>query len=447
MENIETAEKTIKEENLFKKGETIAVACSGGVDSIVLLHYLFSHKEEYGINIVAVNVDHSIRENSADDSKFVADFCKNLGITCYKFKVEELKISQDKKIGIEEAARLARYKVFESVVEKGLCDKVAIAHHESDQVETILLNIFRGAGLKGASGMEAKQGNFVRPFLNTPKSEILQYASENGLSHVEDQTNMDTTYSRNFLRNELLPSIRKHCKNVDTKILAFSKVCKKDDEFINSQIDFDDIEIENGNVKIPLYKFAYAESVQNRVLRYAFAKLNLSKDIEKRHLNILKSMVKDAENGSKISLPNKLRASLDYDYLTLSLPKFKTDFVPKDFKKGTTNFDKLSIFVKKTKDFSLNLENTHIIDAEKLPTDAKWRHRENGDIFAKFGSGEKKLKEYMIDKKIPNSEREEIPVLASGKEIFCVLGYEISDKVKVDENTKMAYVIKYKKIK
>ena len=444
---MESAKKTIIENKLFKKGDTVAVACSGGIDSICLLHFLHANKKEFGVNVVAVNVDHSIRENSASDSNFVADFCKDLGITCYRFKVDVLTLAKEKKLGIEEAARVARYKVFDSLIKKNLANKIAIAHHQSDQAETILLNIFRGTGLKGASGMEPMQGNYVRPFLNTSRVEIENYAKENNLKHVEDQTNKDDTYSRNFVRNQVLPLIKTKWKNIEKNLINFANVCKQDDEYILSTISFDDILIEHNSARIPLYKFVSNASVQNRLLRYAFSKLGLSKDIEKRHLKIIRDLVASGENGSKLNLPNNIKVSLDYDELMLYVPKPKKEFVPKDFKTGKTVFENYIVNIKKTNKFDLQAKNTHIIDVSKLPTNVKWRIRQNGDVFAKFGSGEKKLKDYFIDKKIPNLQRDQIPVLACDNEIYCVLGYEISEKVKVTESTKKVYVISYQKNK
>ncbi|HAJ77974.1 MAG TPA: tRNA lysidine(34) synthetase TilS [Clostridiales bacterium] len=441
---MESAKKTINNQNMFKSGEKVAVAVSGGIDSICLLHFLNSVKEEFNIEIWAVNVDHQIRKTSADDSKFVAGFCKELKIPFYKFKVDVPKLASKKKLGLEEAARVARYKVFESLVQKGLANKIAIAHHQSDQVETVLLNIFRGSGLNGASGMDAVQGVYVRPFLNTSKIEILQYANENNLPHVEDETNLNTDYSRNFLRNVILPELRSKWKNVDSNILNFAKICKIDNDYINQSINFDDIFFENKTARIPLYKFVSPDSVQNRILMYAFKNLGLSKDIEKRHLNILKDLALHGENGSKINLPNKIKASLDYDELVLYVPKPKMQFMSKDFKLGKTNFENLTIKIKKTSKWDLKQKNCHFLDADKLPKDAKWRSRQNGDVFKKFAGGEKKLKDYMIDIKIPNSVRDGIPLLANDDEVYCVLGYEISDNVKVTDVTKKVYVIEYK---
>lgn len=443
---MESALKTILQNKLFKKGDTVAVAVSGGVDSMCLLNFLNEQKNNFGVKLVAVNVDHGIRKESAEESKFVANFCKKIGISCYKFKIDVPQIANEQKLGLEEAARIARYKIFESVIKKGLANKIAIAHHQSDQAETVLLNIFRGAGLKGAGGMDALQGFYVRPFLQTSKKEILQYAESNEIEYVQDGSNFDNDFSRNFLRNQVLPMLKSKWKNVESNIINFANICKQDDEYITSTIDFDDIEITNSYAKIPLYKFASNETVQNRILRYCFSKLNVSKDIEKRHLTILKNLVETGKNGSKLNLPNKVKASLEYDELVLSLPKKQTEFAPKDFKTGTTIFENLCVNIKKTAKFDKFLPNSHIIDAKKLPKDANWRARENGDVFAKFGSGEKKLKDYLIDIKVPNSQRNKIPVLASGNQVYCVLGYEISEKVKVDETTKIAYVIEYKKV-
>lgn len=442
---METANKTIESYKMFKTGEKVAVACSGGIDSMCLLHYLFANKKKWNIEVCAVNVDHQIRENSANDSKFVEDFCQKNGILCYKFAIDVPKLAKEQKTGLEETARTARYKVFETLLQKGLVSKIAIAHHQQDQVETVLLNIFRGSGLKGACGMREVQKNLVRPLLNTPKAEINAYAKENKIEYVTDQTNSDDAYSRNFLRLNILPQLRTVWKNVDANIINFSKICKQDDDYILSTIDFDDIQIENGMAKIPQRYFALPNSVQSRVLKFAFEKLNLTKDIEKRHLEILKNLAKSGENGSKMNLPNGLKASLEYDCLVVYKAKSNGKFEQKDFKTGKTIFENCEIKIKKTSKIELNLPNCHIIDAKKLPKDAKWRTRQNGDVFAKFGSGEKKLKEYFIDKKVPSRLREQIPVLAHQNQVFCVLGYEISDKVKVDQNTKSVYVVEYKK--
>lgn len=438
------AQNLILKYNLFKPKDIIGVACSGGVDSMSLLHYLNANKDIFNIEVVAINVDHSIREESFKDSLFVENYCKENNIKCYKFVVKAKEIALQNKVGIEEAARKARYGVFDTLLEKQVVNKIALAHHEQDQVETILLNLLRGSGLKGVSGMEVQRNNYIRPFLTTKKREIINYAYENQIPFVEDETNNNIEYSRNLLRNKILPLIRENWQGVDDNLLNFAKICKQDDDYINSTIDFDDVVIEDNTAKIPLFYFAYNESVINRILRYAFIKIKAIKDIETKHLNILKSLAKDGENGTKINLPNNVTAHKEYDYLTISIKEVKEKQNPIEFFTGKNiKFNNYTFSVKKTSKINLEEVNCHYIDASKLPKNVVWRTRKDGDMFEKFGGGNKKLKDYFIDKKVPSRIRNEIPVLASDKEVYVVLGYEISNKVKVDNLTTSAYKIEY----
>ena len=149
----------INKYSLINANEKIAVACSGGKDSMALLHYLWDNRETLGCEIMVVNIDHSIREASASDSAFVSNYCKKNGIQVHTFKVDAVKYSEDHKLTIEQGARECRYRIFKSLVDKGVADKIALAHHMQDQAETILLNLFRGTGIAGASGMDFIRDN------------------------------------------------------------------------------------------------------------------------------------------------------------------------------------------------------------------------------------------------------------------------------------------------
>ena len=146
--------KTIVENNLIRKGETIGVAVSGGQDSMALLHYLASLQSELDFEIVAIHVDHSLRETSAQDALFVINYCKKNHIRAYKFKVDVKKLAEENGSSIETAARDARYGVFQSLVARGIVDKVALAHHAQAHAETSLLHLFRGAVISGARVMD-----------------------------------------------------------------------------------------------------------------------------------------------------------------------------------------------------------------------------------------------------------------------------------------------------
>lgn len=435
--------KTINKYKMFNKNEVIGVACSGGIDSISLLNFLNSIKDDYDIEVVAINVDHSIREESAKDSLFVQEFCKEKNIRCYKFKIDSIKIAKENKTSLEEGARIGRYGVLDSLLQRGIVDKIALGHHLQDQAETILLNIFRGSGLNGAKGMDYIRGKYIRPMLDTSKLEISQYASDNELSFVEDDTNYDETYSRNYLRQNIMPKLRLKWKNIDKNIVDFGKICKQDDEYIKNQMMFDGIVEDKNMVRIPLSYFIYPAPIVNRMILNELEYLKASKDIEKKHITIIKDMAREAQNGVKINLPNSLTIHKEYDFLTISVKVPKPKLEPIDFRLGNfklVNFGSLS--VRKTVNFNF-AEQSHLIDANKLPKGCVIRTRQEGDMFTKFGGGTKKLKDYFIDKKIPQRVRNEIPLICKDNEVYCILGLEISEKVRIDESTKSAYILNY----
>ena len=442
MENIVS---DIKKYGLTSAGEKVVVACSGGKDSMALLHYLWSNKEDLGIEVAAVNVDHSIRENSAQDSEFVKNFCKKNDIKLYSYKVDAVKYSEDNKLTLEQGARECRYRVFGSLVNRGICDKIALAHHMQDQAETILLNLFRGTGIAGASGMEhIRDGIYIRPLLNVSQQEILAYVATNDIPFVEDETNQDDEYSRNYIRNKIMPLIRVKWAGADKAIAHFGDNCREDEKYIQSTINSVILE-EEGLTKINLNYFVYSDAYVFRLILRAIKKIGFAQNIETKHLKMIKSMAIEADNGTKISLPNGLAVIKEYNYLTFTNKKLKPSTKKYAFTKGKldiSHFGLIDTVVTRKMDLGVY---THLIDAAKLPKDAVWRFRKDGDMFEKFGGGTKSLSDYLIDKKIPVRLRAMTPVLAKGNEIYIVAGVEISDKIKVDKNTKMAYGINVKR--
>lgn len=432
----------IKQKKMIKPGETIGVAVSGGVDSMSLLHFLNENKEILDCQVVAITVDHMLRgEESLDDALFVKNWCRENGIYCHKFSVDAGKLAQEKNIGIENAAREARYGIFENLLKENVVDKIALAHHLSDQAETILLHILRGAGLNGACGMEyVRDEVYIRPFLGVDKDDIVRYASRNYIEHVEDSTNFESKYNRNYLRNVILPQLKQRWEGVEQNLVNFSLSCKEDNDFILSHVNYGGVIEDKNLVKVPLLYFHYKASVINRILFECLEKLNVTKDIERKHIELIKDLV-ECENGKKINLPCDIIVSKEYDYITI----FKNEKIvivqEYPFATGKTNFANVcEIVVRKTNKLEPK-ENSLIMDANLIPKNAVWRTRKNGDVFAKFGSGKKPLKNFFIDRKIPNRVRDFIPVLAVDNEILCVAGEEISEKVRVTEETKSAYIV------
>lgn len=437
----------IKAHKLIESGEIIGVACSGGRDSMALLHYLNSIKSQLDFQVIAINIDHSIRENSAMDSQFVMDYCKENDIRAYKFKVEALKTAKEEKMSVEQAARVVRYKTFDGLIQKGLVDKIATAHHLNDQAETILLNLLRGCGLGGAKGMEPVRDKvYIRPFLEVERTEIMEYIDDNAIPYVEDETNADSSYSRNYIRNVIMPTIRKKFKSVDRNLVNFAHICSEDDEFINDQIEMGGVVRNKDVTKIPLSYFSFKPSIINRILMKCLQHYSLQ-DIEKKHIMLIRSFALESENGASIDLPFDIKIHKEYDYITLSLKgnsKVETGYT---FAKGKTNIEGFgTIRVVSSKVFNEIKPHSHVIDADKLPMGAVWRFRQTGDEFAPFGdAGTKPLKEYFIDKKIPQRLRDRIPVLAVGNQILIVADIEIADSLKVEDSSTHLFKIHYEK--
>lgn len=305
---------TIKKYGLLKRGEKISVAVSGGVDSMALLHFFNAEKKRLGIFVSAVNIDHNIRKNSADDSRFVKEYCERNDIDFRGFLIDVPSRRAASRRTIEEEARNARYEVFEELLTSGAVGKIATAHHRSDQAETVLMSIFRGAGAKGASGMEPARGGFIRPLLETGKPEIKEYAAANKIPFVEDPTNDETDYSRNYIRNIILPEIEKKFAGATDNIIRFAAITKTDNEYIEGKCVAltAEIESEGNSARLPLAIFDEHDAIVSRVLFAAFSKIGVYNNIEFVHIADIKKLAKTSPAGKYLCLPQGIKVLKDY---------------------------------------------------------------------------------------------------------------------------------------
>lgn len=440
---MESVRETIEKYNLIKEGDVVGVGVSGGQDSMALLHYLIEYRKEKKFEIVVVNIDHSIREESEEDSRFVMNYAKEHKLRAHTFKIDVPKYSEEEGLSLETAARDVRYRVFASLIEKNIVNKIATAHHLSDQAETILFHIFRGCGTSGAKGMEIKRDYFIRPMLETKKKDIVKYVEEHDIHYVEDKTNKDNSYDRNYIRNVVIPSIEKRWPAFTENLSNFATCCKEDDEYINSKIITDNIIVEKKTVRIPLSSFIFEKPVIARIIFKALAQIGVNKDIENKHINLIIDLAKKGQNGAKIKLANNVSCYKEYDFVTLSNQKKEMKVGSWPFKIGKYDIDDFGRLQVKSVDKMEYDENLYV-DANKIPKTAKWRYRKDGDTITKFGGGTKKLKTYLIDKKVPARKRDDLVVLADKNEIYVVAGVGISDKAKIDDNTKKIYQISVK---
>ncbi len=414
------------------KNKSVAVAVSGGTDSVTLLDMLAKKAEEFNITLSVINVEHGLRKESKADSLFVKNLAESYGIPFYGFAVDAKKYAKEQKLSEETAARILRYQIFDSFDK---CDCIALAHHASDQAESILMHILRGSGAKGAVGMKALSGKYARPLLDTSKQEIERYIKENNLKFVTDSTNFENDKTRNFLRNVVFPELLKINERAVENVCRFGRNIAQDQDTLDSLADGKVI-LGDGFAKITdgtncgLAVFA-------RCVFKAAAHLGVNVDIESKHISDVFNLAQNSESGSSLDLPYRLKVYKDYDGLTFITGEVKQVSgaeVPLD---GTSKeFDGKFVELSNVLD-----DGGLYFDFDKLPTGCVIRHRRRGDFFCKFGGGTKKLKDFLIDKKIPSRDRDALIVVAKESEVFIVCGVEISDEIKVDKNSKNIYSI------
>lgn len=207
----------INKENLLKRGEKVIVTCSGGADSIFLLHIL----NKLGFECVVAHCNFHLRGEESDrDENFVSEFCKNEGITLLVEHFDTKQFAAENKLSIEMAARELRYNWFEKIRAEYNAGAIAVAHHSDDSIETILLNLLRGTGLKGICGIRPKNGYIVRPLLCVNRKEIEEYLAENGIGYITDSTNLENEYTRNKIRNIVMPILREINPQIDSVMLS-----------------------------------------------------------------------------------------------------------------------------------------------------------------------------------------------------------------------------------
>ena len=242
---------TIKKYNLIEDADKIVIGVSGGPDSICLLHILNEIKKELNFKICVAHINHMIRKEADEETEYVKDFCKNLGIECYIKRIDVIKIANNLKRGTEETGRQMRYEFFNEVLEKTNANKIATAHNNNDKVETILMNILRGSGTSGLKGIEAIRNNkYIRPLIETSREEIEEYCIINKLEPKIDKSKNENIYTRNKIRNIVIPYIKKEFNpNIIKTINRLSEVANEENEYMNkiTQQTFNEIYVKSDN--------------------------------------------------------------------------------------------------------------------------------------------------------------------------------------------------------
>ncbi len=418
-------------ENFLKHNDTVAVAVSGGCDSMCLLHLLCHNAVTVGFNVVALNVEHGIRgEDSLSDTKFVKDYCEKHAIPLLTYSVDAPKYASEHKLSLEQAARLLRYECFKQALDGGKCTKIATAHHRDDNVETILFNLFRGTGLKGLTGIvQEREDGVIRPLLSIDQADLKEYAKTHDIPYVTDKTNLLDDYTRNDIRHNVVPKIKKIFPELNDSVERLSEIVKRDNDYLESVAKIQVTKrLKTANVALPCHP-----AILSRAVIIALKHMGVQKDWEKVHIDQVLDLA-TLSNGAKISLPKGITAIKEYDKIVFYIENEKSP-AHANFTLGEIEIAGKTVIIKEQTGVK-DLKSGLFADLGKIPSTAQFRTREAGDKFTKFGGGTKLLNDYFTDKKIPQRERDDIVLLANGNEVLAVLGVEISQKIKVDSNTK-----------
>lgn len=434
---------TINKYELIKKGETVAVGVSGGADSVCLLHFLSSIREEYGIVVKAVHVNHNIRgEEAKRDENFVKSLCERLEVEFLCFSVDVPEKARELTLSEEECARKLRYECFEKVE----CDKIATAHTLSDSAETVIFNLTRGTGLKGVCGISAKRGKIIRPLIDLTRADTEKYCGDNGLSFVTDSTNLLDDYTRNKIRHNVIPILKEINGGFEKNIARFTETATNENDFIHGcALELlEKAAVEGG------YSREVLLSAHKAVFTRAIAILlssKMMKDTEYRHIELCSEIIKNGKGSLEISKDLFLEA--DNDIIRFCAAEKSEKNLSWELKVGVGTINSPFGLYEISLHSSNEISEKNIydciaadnIDIEKLIL----RSRRSGDKFTSIKrKNTKTLKKIFIENKIPQKDRHKKAVLCQGNDILWVEGLGTNAKYILKKETKKILLIKQK---
>ncbi|MEO7716948.1 MAG: tRNA lysidine(34) synthetase TilS [Capsulimonas sp.] len=448
---LDTLRHTIDRHDLLRPGQSVMAAVSGGPDSLSLLHALHLLRAELQISALsAAHLDHGLRgEESAAEAAFVAAFCAERGIPCYSKTLAAGALTHSMGSGLQAAARSARYEFLQRAAAQFSADRVATAHTQDDQVETILMRILRGSGLEGLRGIPYSRANIIRPLRDTTRSEVEAYCAEHGLSPRRDPSNIDPShYLRNKIRLELLPELEtNYALGVRAALLRLSQNAAIDDAYLQSQTkaSLTAIQVSASDRQTVLSRqhlMELAAALQRRTLRLALMRLRgTAQDIEERHIaSFLTATLNPTIGSYSITLPAPAcHLMFTQDHIILSLP----ESIASVNTPITLNLPSVCAFNEWTIEARLTSEQSDAEYAETLDADCvdlptlcvrSWQSGDRMDVLGLDGKS-KKLSDLFTDAKIPRAQRPSIPIVADANGPLWVVGLRIAERARTTEGT------------
>lgn len=448
--------RTIADHNLFTEGDGVLVGLSGGPDSVALLHLLTRIRRSLRLELHAVYLNHGIRKRAARREEiFCRELCERLKVPCEIVAEDVPALARLQKKSLEEAARDLRFKVLANIADERGLRKIALGHHADDQVETILFRLARGAGRSGLLGIPYVRGRIVRPLLEVRKSELLAYLKRHRLEFCTDHTNRESKYRRNYIRNKLLPALRKNLNpSVDQAILNLADSLAAEESFLErltAEAARNCLSASvGGKLELDLRRFSsYDKWLRRRLLRHCLkVTCPESPAPDKRTVEGLDKLARS--DAGAASLPGRLRAVVTGSRLVFHrtpVIRFRESLEPGRTLSLSKLFVNFSSRLKARRQVRLIKKpraKKVFLDWEKIKPPLEVRSIRAGDRFRPLGmTGHKKIGDYLTDRKTPEVFRDEIPVVCDTKGIIWLVGFELADRVKIDANTRKVLIIAY----
>ena len=463
---LHTVRETISVHRMFSRGDSVLVAVSGGPDSVALAHLLLTLAVEYSLRPAIAHLNHCLRGSDSDhDAEFVIALARQLGVPVYAERKDVLAFQRSRRLSLEEAGRRIRYDFFDAVSAKYGFNKIALGHHSDDNAELVLLNLLRGSGPLGLSGIApVRAGKIVRPLIHLRRSEIINYLAEKNLPYVTDASNTDPAFIRNKIRHHLIPELQTaYNPRIIETLNRLGEILGAEDRWFDNTLEpiFEQCVSFRANQKISVALPAFIQlpkAVKRRVIRKAI--LCVKKDLRRitlLHVDAILHLIDKGRVTGRLNLPDGVLVARN----TVELTIVKRNKVRKQqdcrvFQTASTNYQYTiaaagTVFIREA-DVSITLceidaddvpdfkeTGAHIafFDLDRLLFPLLIRNLRPGDRFSPLGvNGTQKVKKYFINHKIPSAQRRKCPLLLSGRNIIWVAGHRIDNAVKVNRQTR-----------
>ncbi|WP_281725293.1 tRNA lysidine(34) synthetase TilS [Lachnoclostridium phocaeense] len=443
----------VRAHGMLDKGDVVIAGISGGADSVCLLCVLLELRKEYDLSVRAVHVNHGIRgEAAAADQAYVEEMCREVKVPLDVVHVDVCRMAREEGMTQEEAGRIARRRAFEEAAVRWSAGRIALAHHKNDNAETVLLNLARGTGLRGMGGIRPCSGKYIRPLLDTSREEIEAFLDQKNISYCMDATNYEDTYTRNRIRNHIIPYMEEQvnsrfvdhvCGTAGQLARLWEYVERQTDEAAAGLTSLREGEDGQGReMVIDGQGFARTDTaLRPYILKWVLEQVSgRAKDLETVHFDDLEELF-DRQVGRRISLPYGMKAYRCYEGVRVVSSDWKP---PREEENEVWDKDRIKMRILDPADIDgpaleaiPKTPYTKWFDYDIIENSVTIRTRRPGDylVIGRDGATQK-LNRYFINEKIPSRERDRILLAADGSRIMWVIGYRRGQGYEVTGQTK-----------